>query len=313
MRMSVAMCAVGVLAMAGIWVVRLRQPQLVSPPAGTGPIPPSAVAPSPSSQETTGSSATVIAASALDAGGPPVLSTLRLLGTWVDKIPPMSWALVEDTQRTKRAFLRPGSRIGPWELTAIDRGWIRFATPQGDETTLELVEGAPAEGTFGGGISEAEMSRMQAAHLSHSMATLQQQVRTTDEVAARASEAVTVVSEQERVVDRQQIIEATEGNPFQLLTQTPVVPHFQGTQSGFRIASVADSPWTRHLGVQAGDVITAINGKPVLDPRKLSDIASDLFTAANVEVTIQRDGQPLTLHYQMDSSTAQALMGQGSP
>lgn len=134
----------------------------------------------------------------------------------------------------------------------------------------------------------------------------------TEPAIAQAAAAITVVSDQQRVVDRQQIVEATGGNPFTLLSQTPMVPHLAGSQSGLRIASVADSPWVDKLGMEAGDVVTAINGDAVLDPRKMPNIARALLTAPEIDITLQRTGQEVTLHYSMESA-ARAPISPGSP
>ena len=136
----------------------------------------------------------------------------------------------------------------------------------------------------------------------------------TQEVVAQAANAITVVSDQERLVDRRQIWEATKGgNPFLLVfSQSKLVPHISGAQSGLRVASMADSPWAQKAGLQAGDVLTAVNGKSVLDPRQMGEIAKELISAPEVAITVQRAGQEVSLRYHMGPS-AQALRNSGNP
>jgi len=133
------------------------------------------------------------------------------------------------------------------------------------------------------------------------------------EVVARAAEAITVVSDQERLVDRQQIFDATKGNPLPLVfSQSKFVPHLEGARSGLRVASLADSPWAKKAGLEAGDVLTSVNGKPILDPRNMGEIAKDLLSASEVAITVQRAGQDVHLQYHM-GSVVQALRNSGNP
>ena len=60
------------------------------------------------------------------------------------------------------------------------------------------------------------------------------------------------------------------------------------------IAAVqADSPAAK-AGIQAGDLLKTVDGKPVADPMKLPD---ELHKRAGAEVTLglERDGKPLTV------------------
>lgn len=223
-------------------------------------------------------------------GEEPAPTTLTLLSTWVAEDPTQSLALLFDVQRNKRAFVRLGNRIGSWTLSAIEQGWVLFTSPQGGEVRLELEEDALRS------VSTAQLP----AEVSDALAALPTYFESpTAETVALASEAVTVVSEQERVIDRTRLFTATEGNPLRLLSQGRVVPHLEGAQSGLQVTWLADSPWAEKVGVQMGDVVTAVNGKPVFDPLTLGEIATDLFSAPMVDLAIQRDGRDVTLHYQM--------------
>jgi serine protease Do len=56
----------------------------------------------------------------------------------------------------------------------------------------------------------------------------------------------------------------------------------------------AGSPAAR-AGVQPGDVVTAVAGQPVRDPRGLARIVAGLQPGADAQVVVQRDGQDRTL------------------
>ena len=131
--------------------------------------------------------------------------------------------------------------------------------------------------------------------------------------AYQAAQAITVVSDEERVVDRQQILEATHGSPIGLLlSQARLVPHLDGSDSGLRIASKAEGPWGEKVGLEVGDIVTAVNGKPVIDPLQMGAIAKTLLSADEVAVTVHRAGQDVNLQYHM-GPPAQAPLGSVNP
>lgn len=250
---------------------------------------------------------------AADAGSSPrfaeqeSLPALKLVGTMLADDPNNSLAIFEDIEQQTRTTMRRGERIGSWALTTIERRWVLFTTPQGGEARLELD---------GDTLQAVVAAQQTSSVISLALTKLQELLGAlSPEAAANAAQAITVVSSEERIVNRRQVLqtfEAHNGNPLQLLSQWHVVPHLDGAASGFQVTSVADSPLTEKAGLKVGDVVTSVNGKPVLDPRKLGEIANDFFTAPDVVLTLQRNGQPLTLHYQTESSLL-PLMGQASP
>lgn len=233
------------------------------------------------------------------------LPPLRLVGTMLADDPRNSTALFEDIERRTRTTMRRGERIGSWELTTIERAWVFFlASDQSDPIRLEL-EGPTLRDV-------AALRRGSMSQLLAKFQALPEAAAPPEEAAARASEAITVVSDDARIVDRQQVLDAFQGNALQVLSQSPVVPEIRGDQAGLRVARLADSPWTAKVGLRAGDLVTAINGKPVLDPTKIGEVVRDLYAAPMLDFTIQRDGREMTLHYLMESA-AQGVPVAGSP
>lgn len=193
---------------------------------------------------------------------------------------------------------------GDW-LGRRDEQALQTAVPAPTRTPRKAAQPAPAPSVVSPTVTPAKPEGI--------LAEFQRDPTSPTEAAIeQAAEAITVVSDQERLVDRQQIFKATDGHPFRLLTQTPLVAYLAGSQSGLRVSSVADSPWAEKLGLEAGDVVTAVNGKPVLDPQQVGEITNELFSAPEVAVTVQRAGQEVHLQYHMGPS-AQAPIGVRSP
>lgn len=73
-------------------------------------------------------------------------------------------------------------------------------------------------------------------------------------------------------------------------------PYFSGgQQKGYRIYPGRDRKQFADLGLRPGDLVTAINGTPMTDPRQGMQVFRSLGDATSVTVTLERNGQPQTL------------------
>ena len=68
---------------------------------------------------------------------------------------------------------------------------------------------------------------------------------------------------------------------------------------GARIADLTDSGNARAAGLQAGDVITELNGVPVVDATDLIVDIRSLAPGDEVTLTIERDGQIRTVQLEL--------------
>ncbi|AOE49018.1 type II secretion system protein GspC [Kangiella sediminilitoris] len=67
-----------------------------------------------------------------------------------------------------------------------------------------------------------------------------------------------------------------------------------GQVSGYKVAPGKDPRMFTRLGLRRNDVITSVNGQPLND-KDLMGMLTELNSAQSVEVTIERNGQPVTL------------------
>src|SRR5690606_38766231 len=65
-----------------------------------------------------------------------------------------------------------------------------------------------------------------------------------------------------------------------------------------------DSPAAK-AGIKAGDVITAVNGKPVEGPRELARMIGAMSPDTEVKLSIVRDGSEQTVAVRLDKMPAQ--------
>jgi len=89
----------------------------------------------------------------------------------------------------------------------------------------------------------------------------------------------------------------TMQNPAQLFAQMRALPHFvNGKTDGFSISNVAAGSVLEQLGLQNGDLLTEIDGKPVTNPMQAMGLMTAVQTASSIDLTIQRGGSPTKVH-----------------
>jgi general secretion pathway protein C len=89
----------------------------------------------------------------------------------------------------------------------------------------------------------------------------------------------------------------TMQNPAQLFAQMRALPHFvNGKTDGFSISNVAAGSVFEQLGLQNGDLLTEIDGKPVTNPMQAMGLMTAVQTASSIDLTIQRGGSPTNVH-----------------
>jgi general secretion pathway protein C len=89
----------------------------------------------------------------------------------------------------------------------------------------------------------------------------------------------------------------TMENPAQFFSQMRAMPHFvNGKTDGFSISQVAQGSVFDQLGLQNGDLVTSIDGKPVTNPMQAMGLMQSMKTDSALDLTINRGGTPTTVH-----------------
>jgi general secretion pathway protein C len=93
-------------------------------------------------------------------------------------------------------------------------------------------------------------------------------------------------------------LDALLGNMGALAKAARIVPETKdGKSTGFRLLSMKpDGPFGR-IGLQNGDVISAINGLEMTSPDKALEVYTKLKTANHLSVGLERNGQKITEDY----------------
>jgi len=88
----------------------------------------------------------------------------------------------------------------------------------------------------------------------------------------------------------------------------PMPTYANGQLKGFRVYAGRDRQKFAKLGLQAGDLVTQINGVPLSDPQRGMEILKSLGSAGSAQVTIERGGATQQL-----SVDATQVAGLGTP
>lgn len=91
------------------------------------------------------------------------------------------------------------------------------------------------------------------------------------------------------------------GDPLQLMSYITLVPQSEGGQlQGFELRPGTKPELFQHFGLQAGDVLVAVEGKPVSDTAAMLSLTSTLSSAAAVEVDLLRNSELVRIRLEME-------------
>lgn len=180
---------------------------------------------------------------------------IRLVGTVVADDPRKSVAIVDNRSSGKQELYREGDEVGQVLIKKILRNKVIVDTGGGDMVlTLEFQESpdtspAPREATR-------------------------------DEQPQRSASSARL--------DREEAESAVPG-PSQFMRQVRIRPHFQeGQPGGFLIYRLDPDSVFAEMGLQTGDVITAVNGEPITTTQKASDFYDALKEGGEVVLEVKR-------------------------
>ena len=84
-------------------------------------------------------------------------------------------------------------------------------------------------------------------------------------------------------------------DPARLMSQAGLRPRMRGARlDGFTVSGGGDAAVLRAAGLQAGDVILAVNGQPLDSLERIAALRSQLANSSGAELRIERDGQVQT-------------------
>ena len=190
--------------------------------------------------------------------------------------PRWSMAVIRDTDEKSSGAFSINSKIREAVITNIDATRVDFDIA-GRKEYLELFDKGPAP-------AAAPVAAAPAAP-------------STDPLMAELDKGIKKTGEHSFEVQRQ-TIDSLLGNMSMLSRSARIVPEIKdGRAAGFRLFSVRpDGPFAK-IGLQNGDVISAINGLDMTSPDKALEVYTKLKSASHLSVGLERGGQKITKEY----------------
>jgi S1-C subfamily serine protease len=103
-------------------------------------------------------------------------------------------------------------------------------------------------------------------------------------------------------IARARLVAVLDAGPAAFLRQLEVAPHMAGDRFvGWQLVQLLDASGPLHdVDLVPGDVLLAINGKPLSRPEQLQAVWDSLRTANEVTAQMWRGDRKLELHFTID-------------
>ena len=103
-------------------------------------------------------------------------------------------------------------------------------------------------------------------------------------------------------VPKQQLVEQVLANPSEVLTklQPEIARDASGNPTGLTAKNIDSLPIAKTLGLQNGDVLQSVNGEMIDSVSKIAEIAGKYGNSANLNITVLRNGKPITMTYNLE-------------
>jgi len=190
--------------------------------------------------------------------------------------PRWSMAIIRDTDDKSVGPYSIGSKVHDATVTDIDETRV-YLDVQGRKEYLDLID------------------RPQAAQTTAAAPVVS--APSTDPLVADLAKGIKKTGEHNYEVQRP-TVDSLLGNMSLLSRAARIVPEIKdGRAAGFRLFSVKpDGPFAL-IGLQNGDVISAINGLEMTSPDKALEVYTKLRSASHLSVGLERNGQKITKEY----------------
>jgi general secretion pathway protein C len=190
--------------------------------------------------------------------------------------PRWSLAIIRDTEDHSVGPYSIGSKVREATISDIDEDRV-YLELSGRKEYLDLIDKGPAPG--------APAAPAPAA------------APPADPLMAELDRGIKKVGEHNYEVQRA-TVDSLLGNMSLLSRSARIVPEIRdGKAAGFRLFSVRpDGPFAK-IGLQNGDVISAINGLEMTSPDKALEVYTKLKSASHLSVGLERNGQKINKEY----------------
>lgn len=219
---------------------------------------------------------------------------LRLKGT-VCSIPSFSYAVIEDLSSRREELYRLGDMVAGARIVRIERNQVVIERRGNKEVLAAYEEGMLA---WEGGEEISPLYPPTRTSRSGPMVLGEKEM-------VAATEAASMIMERLQL-DRQNLspspsdlTEAVSG-ANQALTETEIKPCLvDGKLEGFQVVEIQPGSIYERIGLRPGDIIEDINGYQINSIQNAFQVYEMLQKESVIIVSVERDGQPVTLIYEI--------------
>jgi general secretion pathway protein C len=211
---------------------------------------------------------------------------LKLWGTIASDNPDLAWASIEEVGKQGSSAFRVGDEIQSATLVGIERRRV-VLMENGSRRSLTLDDDSDSLAAAHAGVTSARArSRERPSR------------RTSSAEARKAMRDRTRRLSENRVETEEKKEPAS--NPAALYSQARILPKVDenGQVSGLEISAIQAGSVFEQAGIRDGEVITEIDGVPISNIGKSTQIMSALTDQGEVSLTLESpDGQPRSLPF----------------
>ena len=215
---------------------------------------------------------------------------LQLKGTVVGDDTSYSWAVIEDMTTRKQDLYKVGDVISGAKIIEIYRNRV-ILNRDGKEEILMVFD-------------EDKVARLVGSQPVQPV-PLQQPPSPPKPPDANSSQSrselvPTKVGENRWVFNKDDINTAVN-NANQILSEVNIAPYFEdGAAKGYKVENFREGSLFGKVGFKSGDIVKRVNGMSIETPEQLIQAYQKLKDAANIQVDVERNGNTVTLDYQIN-------------
>jgi general secretion pathway protein C len=215
---------------------------------------------------------------------------LQLKGTVVGDDTSYSWAVIEDMTTRKQDLYKVGDVISGAKIIEIYRNRV-ILNRDGKEEILMVFD-------------EDKVARLVGSQPVQPV-PLQQPPSPPKPPDANSSQSrselvPTKVGENRWVFNKDDINTAVN-NANQILSEVNIAPYFEdGAAKGYKVENFREGSLFGKAGFKSGDIVKRVNGMSIETPEQLIQAYQKLKDAANIQVDVERNGNTVTLDYQIN-------------
>ncbi len=215
---------------------------------------------------------------------------LRLVGAVVSpNTPEWSFAALAPEGQPKAMLYRAGMSVGTSQLLEVQRDRVVVRPSSGAACHVAMfVPGAATPAPAG---SAAPAAAAPQAAIDQAAG----ETATNDEL----TQGITQLSESEYNVSRE-LVTRLMANQGDLMRMARVIPHEENGQvKGVKLYGIRRSSLLGRLGIRNGDMVRSINGMDMTNPDAAVQAMSQLSSASELSLSLERRGQATTRTYHL--------------